>query len=284
MSELRQRMQTDLRIRNYAERTQEIYITRVAEMASHLERSPAALTGEEVRDYLRYLKEEREVSRSEFAQVVGALRFLYGHTLDRPQMVPHIPYPRIKRRHPVVLSASEVVRLLKAIRNVKHRTVAMVLYGAGLRISEALALELRDIDSARMVITVRHGKGDSDRQVALSAVLLEALRTYWLAYKPVGCLFPGRDPAKPMVSSTVQRALQAARVRAGIAKPAGPHVLRHSYATHLLESGTDLRVIQTLLGHRSLKTTEIYTHVSRERLRQTRSPLDDIGPELVTAE
>jgi len=284
MSELRQRMQTDLRIRNYAERTQEIYITRVAEMASHLERSPAALTGEEVRDYLRYLKEEREVSRSEFAQVVGALRFLYGHTLDRPQMVPHIPYPRIKRRHPVVLSASEVVRLLKAIRNVKHRTVAMVLYGAGLRISEALALELRDIDSARMVITVRHGKGDSDRQVALSAVLLEALRTYWLAYKPAGCLFPGQDPAKPMVSSTVQRALQAARVRAGIAKPAGPHVLRHSYATHLLESGTDLRVIQTLLGHRSLRTTEIYTHVSRERLRQTRSPLDDIGPELVTAE
>ena len=284
MSELRQRMQTDLRIRNYAERTQAIYITCVAEMAKHVGRSPATLSGEEVRDYLRYLKEEREVSRSSFAQVVAALRFLYGHTLDRPQMVPHIPYPRTKRRQPVVLSKSEVVRLLKAIRNVKHRTVAMILYGAGLRISEALALELRDVDSARMVITVRHGKGDSDRQVALSAVLLEALRTYWLAYKPAGYLFPGRDPAKPMVSSTVQRALQAARVRAQIAKPAGPHVLRHSYATHLLESGTDLRVIQTLLGHRSLKTTEIYTHVSRERLRQTRSPLDDIGPELVAAE
>ncbi len=284
MSELRQRMQTDLRIRNYAKRTQAIYITRVAEMASHLERSPSALSGEEVRDYLRYLKEEREVSRSEFAQVVGALRFLYGHTLERPEMVPRIPYPRIKRRHPVVLSASEVVRLLKAIRNVKHRTVAMVLYGAGLRISEALALELRDIDSERMVITVRHGKGDSDRQVALSAVLLDALRTYWLAYRPAGCLFPGADPAKPMVSSTVQRALQVARVRAGIAKPAGPHVLRHSYATHLLESGTDLRVIQTLLGHRSLKTTEIYTHVSSERVRGTRSPLDDLGLELVGAE
>jgi len=283
MSELRQRMLTDLRIRNYAERTQAIYITRVAEMARHMGRSPAALSAEEVREYLRYLKEEREVSRSAFAQVVAALRFLYRFTLDRPEMVPHIPYPRIKRRHPVVLSPEEVVRLLKSIRNVKHRTVAMVLYGAGLRISEALALELRDVDSGRMVLTVRHGKGDADRQVALSVVLLEALRTYWLAYRPVRCLFPGQDPEKPMVSSTIQRALKAARVRAGIAKPAGPHVLRHSYATHLMEAGTDLRVIQTLLGHRSLRTTQIYTHVATERVRTTRSPLDDLGAELVAA-
>jgi len=284
MSELRQRMLTDLRIRNYAERTQEIYITRVAEMARHFKRSPEELGHEEVRDYLRYLKEERGVSRSSFAQVVGALRFLYRETLQRPEMVPHIPYPRLKRRHPVVLSPEEVAGLLKAIRNLKHRTVAMVLYGAGLRISEALALELRDIDSGRMVITVRHGKGDADRQVALSVVLLEALRTYWRAYRPVRCLFPGRDPEKPLTSSAIQRALKAARVRAGIAKPAGPHVLRHSYATHLMEAGTDLRVIQTLLGHRSVRTTQIYTHVSREHVRRTRSPLDDLGPELVAAE
>jgi integrase/recombinase XerD len=216
--------------------------------------------------------------------VVGALRFLSRFTLNRPEMVPHIPYPRIKRRHPVVLSAGEVVRLLKAIRNLKHRTVAMVLYGAGLRISEALALELRDIDSARMVITVRHGKGDADRQVALSALLLESLRTYWLAYRPAGCLFPGADPEKPMVSSTIQRALKAARVRAGIAKPAGPHVLRHTYATHLMEAGTDLRVIQTLLGHRSIRTTQIYTHVATERVRTTQSPLDALSEELVAAE
>jgi site-specific recombinase XerD len=284
MSELRRKMLTDLRIRNYAERTQDIYITRVAEMARHCKRSPADLSGEEVREYLRYLKEERRVSRSAFVQVIAALRFLYGFTLDRPEMVPHIPYPRSKRRHPVVLSPEEVVRLLKAIRNLKHRTVAMVLYGAGLRISEALALELRDIDSHRMVITVRHGKGDSDRQVALSTVLLESLRTYWLGYRPGRCLFPGDDPEKPMVSSTIQRALKAARVRAGIAKPAGPHVLRHSYATHLLEAGTDLRVIQTLLGHRSLRTTQIYTHVATERVRTTRSPLDALSPELVTLE
>lgn len=283
MSELRRKMQADLRIRNYAERTQEIYVARVAEMARHFQRSPAALSHEDVRGYLRYLKDERAVSRSAFAQVVGGLRFLYRVTLDRPEMVPQIPYPKLRRRHPVVLSPTEVVRLLKAIPNLKHRTVAMVLYGAGLRISEALALELRDIDSARMVITVRHGKGDCDRQVALSTVLLEALRTYWRAYRPVRCLFPGQDPEKPMVSATIQRALKAARVRARIAKPANPHVLRHSYATHLLEAGTDLRVIQTLLGHRSLRTTQIYTHVSTERVQATRSPLDVLGEELVMA-
>ncbi len=284
MSELRRKMLTDLRIRNYAERTQEIYITRVAEMGRHFGRSLADLSAEEVREYLRYLTEERKVSRSEFAQTVGGLRFLYRFTLQRPEMVPQIPYPRLKRRHPVVLSPGEVARLLKAIRNRKHRTVALVLYGAGLRISEALALELRDIDSQRMVITVRHGKGDADRQVALSEVLLEALRTYWLAYRPARCLFPGGDPEKPMVSSTIQRALKAARVRAGIAKPAGPHVLRHSYATHLMEAGTDLRVIQTLLGHRSLRTTQIYTHVATERLRSTRSPLDALSGVLTSTE
>ncbi len=284
MSELRRKMLTDLRIRNYAERTQEIYITRVAEMARHFGRSPADLSAEEVREYLRYLTEERKVSRSEFAQTVGGLRFLYRFTLQRPEMVPQIPYPRLKRRHPVVLSPEEVAGLLRAIRNPKHRTVALVLYGAGLRLSEALALELRDIDSQRMVITVRHGKGDADRQVALSEVLLEALRRYWLSHRPTIYLFPGQDREKPMVASTIQRALKAARQRAGILKPASAHTLRHSYATHLMEAGTDLRVIQTLLGHRSLRTTQIYTHVATERLRGTRSPLDALSGALASTE
>ncbi len=284
MSELRRKMLTDLRIRNYAERTQETYIARVAEMARDLGRSPDALSGEEVREYLRYLKEERGVSRSWFAQVVGALRFLYRETLNRPEMVPHIPYPRVKRRHPVVLSPEEVARLLKAIRNLKHRTVAMVLYGAGLRLREGLELELRDIDSQRMVITVRHGKGDADRQVMLSEVLLEALRRYWLSRRPTIYLFPGQDPEKPMVPSTMQRALKAARQRAQILKPASAHTLRHSYATHLMEAGTDLRVIQTLLGHRSLRTTQIYTHVTTEHLRGARSPLDALSGVLASTE
>ena len=284
MSELRRKMLTDLRIRNYAERTQQAYIARVAEMARDLGRSPDALSGEEVREYLRYLKEERGVSRSWFTQVVGALRFLYRETLNRPEMVPHIPYPRVKRRHPVVLSPEEVARLLKAIRNLKHRTVAMVLYGAGLRLREGLELELRDIDSQRMVITVRHGKGDADRQVVLSEVLLEALRRYWLSRRPTIYLFPGQDPLKPMVPSTIQRALKAARQRAQILKPASAHTLRHSYATHLMEAGTDLRVIQTLLGHRSLRTTQIYTHVTTEHLRGARSPLDALSGVLASTE
>lgn len=173
------------------------------------------------------------------------------------------------------------MRLFRAIGNLKHRTVAMVLYGAGLRITEALALQLRDVDSTRMVLTVRHGKGDQDRQVALSTVLLDALRVYWRAYRPSNWLFPGQTADQPLGPSTIQRAVKAARLKAGIAKPASPHTLRHSYATHLMEAGTDLRVIQTLLGHRSLRTTQIYTHVSTERVRTTRSPLDDLGPELV---
>jgi site-specific recombinase XerD len=284
MSELRQQMLADLRIRNYAERTQGIYVQRVVETARHFKRSPEDLTKEEVRGYLRELKEGRRVSRSAFAQVIAALRFLYTVTLDRPDMVPHLPYPRLKRRHPVVLSAGEVVRLLRAIGNLKHRTVAMVLYGAGLRITEALALELRDVDSARMVLTVRHGKGDRDRQVTLSSVLLKALRVYWRAYRPSTWLFPGQKADEPLGPSTIQRAVKAARLKAKIAKPASPHTLRHSYATHLMEAGTDLRVIQTLLGHRSLRTTAIYTHVARERLRATRSPLDALSPELVILE
>ncbi len=284
MSELRRKMQADLRIRNYAERTQATYISRVAEIARYYNRSPADLSAEEVREYLRYLKDDREVSRSAFVQVIAALRFLYRFTLGRPEMVPKLPYPRSKRRHPVVLSRREVVRWLKAMPNLKHRTVGLVLYGAGLRISEALALELSDIDSERMVITVRHGKGDADRQVTLSEVLLKALRRYWCVYAPPSCLFPGKDPEKPLTVSTIQRALKAARHRAGIRKRASAHTLRHSYATHLLEAGTDLRVIQTLLGHSSLRTTEIYTHVTTEHLRATRSPLDALSEELFAAE
>lgn len=285
MSELRQNMLADLQVRNYAERTQGIYIARVAEAARHFGRSPDRIRPEELRNYLRYLVTERHVSRSAYVQTTAALRFLYQTTLDRPDMVPHLPYPRRKRRpQPVVLSRSEVSRLLKAITNLKHRTVALTQYATGLRITEALHLQLRDIDSDRMVIAVRRGKGDVDRQVILSPVLLGALRQYWRAYRPVYWLFPGRDPHEPLGASTIQRAIKAARNRAGIAKPATSHSLRHSFATHLLESGTDLRIIQVLLGHRSLRTTQIYTHVATDRLRATVSPLDTLGTELTPPE
>lgn len=284
MSELRRKMLADLKVRNYAERTRAIYIARVAELAQHFGRSPDRIRRGEIGDYLRYLVVERGVSRSAFVQTTAALRFLYRTTLDRPGMIPHLPYPRQKRRQPIVLSRGEVARLLEAIPNLKHRTAAMAQYGAGLRISEALHLQLRDIDSDRMVITVRRGKGGVDRQVILSVVLLGALRQYWRAYKPTCWLFEGRDPDEPLGTSTIQRAIKAARLRAGILKPASAHTLRHSFATHLLESGTDLRTIQVLLGHRSLRTTQIYTHVATDRLRGTVSPLDTLDAELTRPE
>ena len=284
MSELRRKMQADLRVRNYADLTQATYIRRVAEMALHFGRSPDTLGREEIRGYLRYLKEERDVSRSAFKQTVGALRSLYRVTLDRPELLSHIPCPREKRRDPVVLSQDEVGRLLKALENLKHRALAMTLYAGGLRISEVLGLEVRDIDSDRMVITVRHGKGDKDRQVVLSVVLLETLRAYCRAYRPLTWLFEGRVPGQALTSRTVQVVIKAAGVRAGITKPVTPHKLRHSYATHLLEAGTDLRMIQTLLGHRSLQSTAIYTHVATVRLRSIKSPLDALSPEFEPTE
>jgi len=280
MSELRQKMLADLKVRNYAERTCKIYLERVAEMAQHFGRSPDRISRKEIRDYLRYLVTERDVSASAFRQIIAALRFLYRTTLGRSGMIPYLPYPRQKRRQPVVLSPDEVARLLKAIPNLKHRMVAMTEYGAGLRITEAVHLQLSDIDSDRMVITVRHGKGDVDRQVILSKVLLDALRRYWLAYKPALWLFEGKDPEKPLGVSTIQRAIKAARTGAKITKRATSQSLRHSFATHLLESGTDLRVIQLLLGHRSLRTTQIYTHVATDRLRATVSPLDTLDVDL----
>jgi len=284
MSELRRKMQADLRVRNYAEVTQSTYIRRVAEMEAHFGRSPDALEREDLREYVRYLKEEREVSRSSFKQTIGALRFLYRVTLDRPELVPLIPYPRAKRRTPAVLSPDEVGRLLKALRNTKHRAAAMTAYGCGLRISEVLGLQVGDIDSARMMVMVRHGKGDKDRQVPLSAVLLKTLRAYWRVYRPWRWLFYGADTGRPLTSRTMQWAIKLATERAGLAKRVTPHTLRHSYATHLLESGTDLRMIQTLLGHRGIQSTALYTHVATARLRLIKSPLDALSPEFTASE
>ena len=278
MSELRRKMQADLGVRNYAERTQAIYIRRVAEMALHFGRSPDTLSREELRDYLRSLK-ERGVSLSAFKQTVGALRFLYRVTLDRQELLPYVRYPRQKRRKPVVLSQAEVGRLLEVLVNLKHRALAMTLYGGGLRLSEVLGLQMRDIDSDRMVFTVRHGKGDEDRQVILSRVLLETLRPYCRTYRPQTWLFEGQVPGQPLTGRSVQRVIKAAGARAGITKPVTPHKLCHSYATHLLDAGTDLRLIQTLLGHRSLQSTAIYTHVATARLRSIKSPLDALSPE-----
>jgi len=274
MTRLRKRMLEDLRVRNYSARTQQIYIHHVARFAKHFRKSPDQLTTEDIRTYLVHLVETEHVSWILFNQAACALRFFYLVTLGRGDVVPHIPFPRTAKKLPTVLSAEEVVRLLRAVRNAKHRALLITIYAAGLRVSEALALKVSDIDSERMIITVRQGKGCKDRTVMLSPSLLAILRDYARRFRPRECLFPGKRPDRPLNATVVQRACAQARVAAGLSKPATVHTLLHSFATHLLEAGTDLRLIQTLLGHGSIKTTAIYTHVSAQRLHGTPSPLD----------
>jgi site-specific recombinase XerD len=274
MTPLRQRMLDDLRVRNYAAKTQTMYIQRVAEFAGHFGRSPDQLTTEDIRTYLVHLVGTKRVSWSAFNQTVCALRFLYKVTLGRGDLVPDIPFPRAVKKLPTVLSTDEVLRLLRAVRQPKHRVVLMTIYSAGLRISEALALKMSDIDSERMVIHVRQGKGRKDRTVMLSPQLLEVLRMHVRRVRPREWLFPARLREQPLNASAIQRSCAEACKAAGLDKHATVHTLRHSFATHLLEAGTDLRLIQTLLGHNSIKTTAIYTHVSAQRLHATPSPLD----------
>jgi len=261
-SVLRQRMLDDLRIRHYSPRTIETYTACIREFARHFGTSPDRLGPDEIRTYQRFLIDEKHVSWASFNQTVSALRFLYGVTLDRKDVIPRIPYPKHETKLPVVLSVDEVGRFLGAVRNLKHRTILMTLYGAGLRLSEALALLVTDVDSARMVLRVQHGKGRKDRYVDLGATLLLALRAYWKVYRPARYLFPGRSPDQPLESSAVQRVCVQTRRRAGFQKPISPHTLRHCYATHLLEAGKDLRTIQVRLGHQALATTARYLHIA----------------------
>lgn len=274
MTSLRQRMLADLKLRNYAPGTQRLYLSRVARFAAHYGQCPSKLGPEEARKYFHNLIESEEVSWSFFNQSVCALRFLYRVTLQRPEMIPHLPFPRQEKRLPTVLSEEEVTRFFQAVSHPRDRVALMALYAAGLRVSEVLGLKPADIDSDRMLIHVRQGKGRKDRMVMLSPTLQEELDLYIRWARPHHWLFPGANPAEHLHSRTLQRACQLTGEAAQISKRVTPHVLRHSFATHLLDAGTDLRVIQTLLGHASIRTTAIYTHVSTRRLQAVTSPLD----------
>jgi len=221
-----------------------------------------------------FLVQQKKLSWSLFNQNVCALRFFYHHTLHRDWMIEHIPYPRSEQKLPVVLSPSEVAALFQVIENLKHRTILMTIYAAGLRVSEATQLRVTDIDSQRQLICVRQGKGRKDRQVMLSPRLLDLLRTYWKRYRPTDWLFPGERPGRPITRESVLRICKQAGEAAHLPKRVSPHTLRHCFATHLLEEATDLRRIQILMGHRNLKTTAKYLHVSNQALRSTVSPLD----------
>jgi len=259
----------DLKIRNYAPGTIESYVTRVRQFARYFGKSPEHLGPAHIRKYQVHLVNQEKASWTKFNQTVCALRFLYRVTLGKDWSITHIPYPRQPKKLPVVLSMAEVGKLLEAVMNLKCRTVLETIYAAGLRISEAVNLRVADIDSSRMVLRIVQGKGRKDRYVTLSPTLLGKLRKYWKVYRPRDFLFPGSSPHSPLSAAAVQKALLYARQIAGIRKPIKSHTLRHSYATHLLEAGVDLRTIQILLGHRSLNTTAIYLHVATKKLRQT---------------
>jgi integrase/recombinase XerD len=278
MTPLRQRMIEDLKLRNLAPRTIEVYVQRVAAFARHFGKSPEHLGQPEVRSYLVHLVQEKHVSWSYYNQTVAALRFLYRVTLGREEPLHRIACPKQPKRLPVVLSPDEVVRFFQAVPGLKHRALLMTAYAAGLRISEVVALTVEDIDSRRMVLRVRQGKGRKDRYVMLSPRLLEVLRAYWKAARPAHWLFPGQVEGRPLTAGTVHRVCVQASRAAGLGKHVTVHTLRHSFATHLLEAGTDIRTIQLLLGHRELRTTAVYTHVSPAALETTLSPLDRLAP------
>ena len=274
MTELRRRMIEELQLRNYAPNTITVYIRCVAQFAQHFRLSPDRLGLEHIRQYQLFLVRQKKVSWALFNQTVCALRFLYRHILHRDWMIEYIPYPRREDKLPVVLSPAEVAAVFEATHNLKHRTILMTIYAAGLRVSEVTHLRLSDIDSQRQVIRIRQGKGHKDRQVMLSPKLLEALRIYWKSYRPKVWLFPGKSPERPLSSETVWRICHQAGEAAHLSKPISPHTLRHCFATHLLEDTIDLRRIQVLLGHRHLKTTSRYLHVSNLAVRTTVSPLE----------
>ena len=250
LSPLRRRMIEDMTIRNLSPATQRSYISAVSKLSRHFGRSPDRLDVEDIRAFQVHLA-GTGISWPGLNQIVCALRFFYGVTLGRTDIPELIPYAREPHKLPVVLSADEVVRFLQAVSGLKSRAALATAYAAGLRAAEVASLRVVDIDSARGVIHVRHGKGGKDREAMLSPQLLAVLRTYWRLARPKTFLFPGRDPDRPIHPAALHTACRAAVEEAGLAKRVTLHALRHSFATHLLENGTDIRIIQVLLGHNS---------------------------------
>ena len=276
MTELRKRMTEDLRLRNYSEHTIRAYINTVAEFAQYFHKPPDQMGPEEVRQYQLHMLDVRKVSWPTFRVKTSALKFFYTRTLKQHWFPQEVAKPKVPRPLPTVLSREEVTALLDATPNLKHRALLATFYATGLRCQEAQHLKLTDIDSHRMLMLVREGKGQRPREVMLSLKLLELLRIYCRWFKPKDWLFPGQKAGCPMDTGAMRRICRNLGKKAGINKRVHPHTLRHSFATHLLDAGTDLRVIQLLLGHAKLQTTARYLHVSEARFRTTVSPLDGL--------
>lgn len=280
MSPLRRRMIEDMRVRNLSATTQRSYIHAVKKFSEHFGCSPDRLGYEEVRAYQVHLA-DCGVAWASMNQIVCALRFFYGITLGRKDLPERIVYARRPQILPVVLSPEEVARFLEAVPNLKHRTALTTAYAAGLRVSEVVAIRVEDIDSKRMVIRIAHGKGDRERLAKLSDRLLVILRAYWKQLRPRPWLFPGRWPDRHLHPATLYAACRSACAAAGLTKQVRVHSLRHSFATHHLEQGTDIRIVQALLGHRDLSTTARYTRVSATTIQAAESPLDRLDLEAV---
>lgn len=279
LSPLRRRMIEDMTVRNLSPATQRSYVHAVSKFSRYCGRSPDRLDLNDVRDFQVHLV-AKGVSWGSLNQIVCALRFFYGVTLGEETIPERIPYARTPRTLPVILSADEVVRFLEAVLSLKSRAALTTAYAAGLRASEVAGLRIADIDSGRGVIRVRHGKGAKDRDVMLSAQLLGILRAYWRPARPRLYLFPGRDEDRPINPTTLHAACRSAAKAAGLAKRVTLHTLRHSFATHLLEGGADIRIIQALLGHANLSSTARYTQVASHTIRATQSPLDRLSLEV----
>ncbi len=269
-------MLEDLQIRHYSPTTIRQYLHSVAEFARHFHKPPDQLGPEQIRRYQLFLIKEKEASQSTCVQLVCALRFLYTHTLHRKIQIERIPYPRRERKLPLILSREEVKALIEAARTLRHRALLATMYGGGLRVSEVTQLKVADIDAQRSALWVRQGKGRRDRQTLLSPKLLELLRAYWRVERPAEWLFPNATAGRPISPKAAYLACRCAAQAAGIAKPVHPHSLRHAFATHLLEAGTNLRTIQILLGHANLETTARYLQVADVAIRSTPSPLESL--------
>ena len=275
MTSLRQRMIEDMQIRNLSVHTQKCYVLQVSLFARHFSKSPELLGPEQIRAYQIYLTNERKLATKSILLAIAALRFLYKVTLKKNWVFETIiPAPKAPQTLPVVLSPEEVIQFLDCISSRKYRAILTTCYAAGLRVSEAVALAPLAIDSKRMVLRVEQGKGQKDRYVMLSPKLLEVLRAWWRVEKPKDWLFPGDMPGQHITKGAVERECQKAHRICKIPKPITPHSLRHAFAVHLLESGTDVRTIQLLLGHRSLATTAKYLRIAASKVCSTSSPLD----------
>ena len=280
---LRQRMLDDMRMRKLEAKTRAGYIRAVRNLTAYLGRSPDTATVEDLRRFQLHMV-DRDSSPITLNATITGLKFFFGVTLDRPELMAEMQPVHVPQTLPVVLKRDEVARLISAAPNLKYQTALSIAYGTGLRASEVIALKVSDIDSQRMTLRVEQGKGDKDRYAMLSPVLLERLRSWWrVAHAqgkmlPNGWLFPGLNPMDSLSTRQLNRAIHAAAEAAQIDKRVSMHTLRHSFATHLLEQKVDIRVIQVLLGHKKLETTSLYTHVATEILREVVSPLETLHP------